>query len=130
MSGVEIRPVLAGESDIRVDRWFKRHFPALKHGRLEKMLRTGQIRVDGGRVKASARLEEGQMIRIPPMPEDADVTRRPQRAEVSEEDCTWIKSLVLHADQDLIALFNEMLWDAYDPYLRFIVCWNRRKRPR
>lgn len=104
MSGVEIRPVLAGESDIRVDRWFKRHFPALKHGRLEKMLRTGQIRVDGGRVKASARLEEGQMIRIPPMPDDADVTRRPQRAEVSEEDRTWIKSLVLHADQDLIAL--------------------------
>lgn len=104
MSGVETRPVAAGDSDIRVDRWFKRHFPALRHGRLEKMLRTGQIRVDGGRVKASTRLEEGQMIRIPPMPEDDQAARPAQPVEISAEDRDWIRSLVLHADGDLIAL--------------------------
>lgn len=104
MSGVETRPVLSGDADIRVDRWFKRHFPALKHGRLEKMLRTGQIRVDGGRVKASTRLEEGQMVRIPPMPEDDKRPRAAERTEVSAEDSAWIKSLVLYSDDDLIAL--------------------------
>ena len=104
MSGVETRPVLAGDSDIRLDRWFKRHFPALKHGRLEKMLRTGQIRVDGGRVKASTRLEEGQMIRIPPMPGDDQSARPAERSEISADDSAWIKSLVLHSDRELIAL--------------------------
>ena len=104
MSGVETRPVLAGDSDIRLDRWFKRHFPALKHGRLEKMLRTGQIRVDGGRVKASTRLEEGQMIRIPPMPGDDQAARPAERSEISADDSAWIKSLVLHSDRELIAL--------------------------
>ncbi len=39
------------EDGIRVDRWFKRHYPALTHGRLEKLLRTGQVRLDGKRVK-------------------------------------------------------------------------------
>ena len=68
MSGVQNREVTAEDDDIRVDRWFRRHFPDLKHGRLEKLLRTGQIRVDGGRVKASTRLEAGQILRIPPLP--------------------------------------------------------------
>ncbi|MBT5646875.1 MAG: RluA family pseudouridine synthase [Rhodospirillaceae bacterium] len=104
MSQVETRHVGANESDIRVDRWFRRHFPALKHGRLEKMLRTGQIRVDGGRVKASTRLMEGQAIRIPPM-QDTDRAARPaERTEVSAEDAAWIKSLVLYSDDDMIAL--------------------------
>ena len=51
------------DDGIRLDRWFKRHYPALTHGRLEKLLRTGQVRLDGKRVKASDRLAEGQMLR-------------------------------------------------------------------
>ena len=50
MSGVEIRKVAAGEADMRLDRWFRLHFPELGHGRLQKLLRTGQVRVDGARV--------------------------------------------------------------------------------
>jgi 23S rRNA pseudouridine955/2504/2580 synthase len=104
MSNVETRHVGQNESDIRVDRWFRRHFPALKHGRLEKMLRTGQIRVDGGRVKASTRLVEGQAIRIPPMQDEDRAARPAERAEVSAEDTAWIRSLVLYFDDDIIAL--------------------------
>ena len=44
--------VAEGEAELRLDRWFKRHFPGLGHGRLEKLLRTGQIRVDGKRASA------------------------------------------------------------------------------
>ena len=48
------------------DRWFKRHYPALGHGPLERLLRTGQVRIDGKRAHAGDRLEPGQTIRIPP----------------------------------------------------------------
>ena len=67
MSGVEIRTVAASEDGMRLDRWFRQHYPGLKHGRLEKLLRTGQIRVEGARAKASTRLEEGQSLRVPPL---------------------------------------------------------------
>jgi len=52
MTQVQTLTVAADEADLRLDRWFKRHFPALGHGRLEKLLRTGQVRVDGRRALA------------------------------------------------------------------------------
>ena len=42
------------DGSLRLDRWFKRHYPALGHGRLEKLLRTGRIRVDGKRARAGS----------------------------------------------------------------------------
>jgi 23S rRNA pseudouridine955/2504/2580 synthase len=52
---------------MRLDRWFKAHFPDLAFGHLQKLLRSGQVRVDGGRVKTSTRLEPGQAVRVPPL---------------------------------------------------------------
>ena len=60
MSGVETRTVAAREDAIRLDNWFKQHFPTLGYGRLQKLLRTGQVRVDGKRAKAGLRLAPGQ----------------------------------------------------------------------
>ncbi|MEM6537030.1 MAG: RluA family pseudouridine synthase [Pseudomonadota bacterium] len=65
-SSVSFRKVVAEDTGLRLDRWFKLHFPGLGRGGLERMLRKGQIRVDGSRVKSNARVEEGQAIRIPP----------------------------------------------------------------
>ena len=62
--------VSSDEKDLRIDRWFKRHFPEISHGYLQKLMRTGQVRVNGARVKSSTRLEEGQVIRIPPISMD------------------------------------------------------------
>lgn len=67
MAGVEQIIVGNDEQDMRLDRWFKVHFPGLGFGHLQKLLRSGQIRVDGGRVKADSRVEPGQTIRIPPL---------------------------------------------------------------
>ena len=64
---VETRKVLDDEAGMRLDRWFKTHFPTLPFGHLQKLLRTGQVRVDGGRVKTDARLKPGQKVRVPPM---------------------------------------------------------------
>ena len=67
MTKVQKLTVTEDEDGIRVDRWFKRHFPFVGHGQLEKLLRTGQVRLDGGRVKSAARLEKGQTVRVPPL---------------------------------------------------------------
>jgi 23S rRNA pseudouridine955/2504/2580 synthase len=102
MSGVETRIVTADEDAIRLDHWFKRHFPGLGYGRLQKLLRTGQVRVDGGRVKAGLRLAVGQSIRVPPISDAA--TPKKKREEISEKDTAFAQSLVIHRDQDVIVI--------------------------
>jgi 23S rRNA pseudouridine955/2504/2580 synthase len=103
MSGVKTLTVTADEDGLRLDRWFKSHYPGLTHGRLEKLLRTGQVRVDGGRVKASARLAEGQTVRVPPLGEDGAKTM-PPRPAVRPEDVAFLGALVLYRDADVIVL--------------------------
>jgi 23S rRNA pseudouridine955/2504/2580 synthase len=80
MSVVSTRTVKADEAEMRLDRWFKAHFPALAFGHLNKLLRTGQVRVDGKRAKADTRIAPGQVIRIPPLDKDA-APREPKRGE-------------------------------------------------
>jgi 23S rRNA pseudouridine955/2504/2580 synthase len=70
MAGVEQIKVDAGEAGMRLDRWFKAHFPGLGFGHLQKLLRSGQVRVDGARAKSDTRVEVGQTIRIPPLDVD------------------------------------------------------------
>jgi len=103
VSGVQNTTVEESDDDIRLDRWFKRHYPALTHGRLEKLLRTGQIRVDGGRARANQRLAKGQSIRVPPLPAGSEAVKRAP-GQVSDKDATFIKSLVIHRDEDMIVL--------------------------
>ncbi len=104
MSAVQTIEVTSSEDGMRLDRWFKTHFPALGHGPLQKLLRTGQVRLDGGRVKANARVVEGQVIRVPPLgPETTSAMPKP-RAAVSDEDQEFIQSLVVHRDRHVIVL--------------------------
>ena len=74
MSGVQHREEPAKEEGWRLDRWVRHHFPGVTHGALQKLLRTGQFRVDGRRVEAGVRLEPGQTVRVPPLP-DAEPPR-------------------------------------------------------
>ncbi|MBF0560904.1 MAG: RluA family pseudouridine synthase [Alphaproteobacteria bacterium] len=104
MSEVQIIKVTEEEGGTRLDRWFRRRFPRLGHGPLEKMVRTGQVRVDGGRVTSGQRLEPGQSVRVPPLPEDAnqDVSVAPRR--VSERDANDLRDRVLYRDDQVIAI--------------------------
>jgi 23S rRNA pseudouridine955/2504/2580 synthase len=105
MSGVQQIEVGREEGEVRLDRWFKRRFPALTHGRLEKLLRTGQVRVDGGRAKASQRVQPGQVIRVPPLGEASEGKGAPRKpAELSARDAAEIQKMVIHKDDDLIVL--------------------------
>ena len=103
MSGVETITVADDEAGLRLDRWFKRHYPGLSHGRLEKMLRTGQVRLDGKRARANARITGGQMIRVPPVTGDTEV-RPLKTAVVSSGDAEAIQASVLYRDDHLIAI--------------------------
>ncbi len=102
MSGVETIEVEPDDAGIRLDRWFKRHYPELSYGRLEKLLRTGQVRVDGGRAKSHQRLEEGQAVRVPPLP-DASKKKR-QAPSIDRRAVAELKSRVIHRDDHLIVL--------------------------
>ena len=102
MTAVQSLMVSAGESTLRLDRWFKQRFPGLGHGRLEKLLRTGQIRVDGRRVKASTRLEAGQTVRVPPL--DIETPAPPRRIEISAGEAADLRRRVLYRDDWILAL--------------------------
>lgn len=64
----EVRQFTVAPDDdgIRLDRWFKRHLPQIGFGTVSKWARTGQLRVDGKRVKPEDRLATGQQVRVPP----------------------------------------------------------------
>jgi len=64
---VALKTVDAEESNMRLDRWFKQHYPGLGFGALQKLLRSGQIRLDGKRVKSDSRVQTGQTVRVPPL---------------------------------------------------------------
>ncbi|MBL4756501.1 MAG: RluA family pseudouridine synthase [Rhizobiales bacterium] len=102
MSGVQHIKVTNDEAGMRLDRWIRIRFPQLKQGRLQKILRTGQVRVDGGRAKAAQRLEAGQTVRLPPL--DSAPERERFVGPLSESDEEFIHSLILHMDKDVIVL--------------------------
>ena len=64
MAAVEQKIVEQEEAAMRLDRWFKVHYPGLGFGALQKLLRSGQVRIDGGRAKSDTRLVVGQTIRV------------------------------------------------------------------
>jgi 23S rRNA pseudouridine955/2504/2580 synthase len=106
-AGVASLAVRGEDADIRLDRWFKRHYPGLSHGRLEKLLRTGQVRVDGRRAAASDRIQEGQTIRVPPLGDFGSLDGRQRREtelEPSAEDAKALQAAVLYRDDEVIAL--------------------------
>lgn len=105
MSGVQLIRVGPDEGEQRLDRWLKKRFPQLSQGAVEKMCRTGQLRVDGGRVKAATRLEVGQQVRVPPLPDTTPAAPRISRGpRIPESDQAMIRAAVLWRDEHVIAL--------------------------
>jgi len=93
------------DDGVRLDRWFHRRFPDLTHMRLEKLLRTGQVRVDGARAKSNARLAAGQVIRVPPL---GEAPARPRvekpKDSTAADDARMLRDAVLYEDEDVLVL--------------------------
>ncbi len=96
--GTEI--VSAEEAGIRLDRWFRRRHPGLTQGTLQKLCRTGQIRIDGHRAEAATRLAPGQSVRIPPLPRFEPCPD----GRIDHRDVQALAAMTIHEDDDLLVL--------------------------
>jgi len=116
---VETRTIKADEAGLRLDRWFKAHFPALAFGHLQKLLRTGQVRVDGARAKTNTRLSPGQRVRVPPLEKagkqaekDTNVSTpyvlKAKDARAKPDDASFLKSITLYEDREVMVLNKPM----------------------
>jgi 23S rRNA pseudouridine955/2504/2580 synthase len=99
---LETITVTAEDGESRLDRWFRRHYPQLGHGHLEKLLRTGQVRVDGKRARSGDRVSPGQAIRVPPLG-DAPVTAAPT-PQARPRDEAALRDLIIHRDDGAIVI--------------------------
>jgi 23S rRNA pseudouridine955/2504/2580 synthase len=103
MKEVRTLHVGVGEDGVRLDRWFKRRWPHLNHIQIQKLVRSGQIRVDGARAKADTRLTAGAMIRVPPLPDAPDPGEQKKQG-LTDREVAYAKSLVLYEDDEVLAL--------------------------
>ncbi|MBX3520657.1 MAG: RluA family pseudouridine synthase [Xanthobacteraceae bacterium] len=114
---VQTRKVKSDEEGMRLDRWFKAHFPELAFGHLQKLLRTGQVRVDGARAKTNTRLEPGMAVRVPPLAREkgesessVDIARAgapakpPSKMGDAKADAAFLKSITLYEDREVMVL--------------------------
>lgn len=101
MSGVSVVKIKPEDDGIRLNRWFLREYPALSLSRLQKLLRTKQIKVDGKRAETSTRLLSGQEIRLPPL--DNEKSQKEDK-KLTSKDIDYIQSMVIYKDKDIIIL--------------------------
>jgi 23S rRNA pseudouridine955/2504/2580 synthase len=101
---VRILTVGAAEEGVRLDRWFKQRWPHLNHIQINKLARSGQIRVDGSRAKPEDRLAAGAQVRVPPLPEAGERGEDKRDGGLSPRDVAYAKSLVLYEDEEVLAL--------------------------
>ncbi|HYE46235.1 MAG TPA: RluA family pseudouridine synthase [Caulobacter sp.] len=101
MREVKTLVVADGEDGTRLDRWLRRRWPHLSQVQIQKLARTGQIRVDGARAKADSRLAAGAIVRVPPLPDAPDPG---EKKKINDRDAAYVRGLVLYEDEEVIAL--------------------------
>jgi len=101
-AGVQTATVTADENDMRVDRFFEARFPGLSFSHIQRIIRKGEVRVNGKRTEPKARLAAGQSVRIPPLslapPQPRD------DAPQAQKDRAFLKGITLFEDADVLVL--------------------------
>jgi 23S rRNA pseudouridine955/2504/2580 synthase len=105
----ETRTIDPDDDGIRIDRWFKRHYPNVTHVLLEKLLRKGEVRLDGKRAKAADRVAAGQVLRLPPQVIHAKEKRaeKPQaepKHPLASKDMGSLADRILYMDKQVIVI--------------------------
>jgi len=106
-TAVQTVAVTADEAGMRVDRFFEARFPGLSFSHIQRVIRKGEVRVNGKRTQPKNRLEAGQSIRIPPLRLDQTKPRALANA-ADEETRDFLKSITLHEDPDVLVLNKPM----------------------
>ena len=95
------------DDDIRIDRWFKRYYPDVSHGSIEKALRKGQIRVNKQKVKSSHRIKSEDTVRVPPLteyPKDPKEIKQKPKNELCAKYRQMINESVIFKNDDIIVI--------------------------
>lgn len=106
-TGVQTLVVEADEADMRVDRFLVARFPQLAFTHIQRIVRKGELRVDGKRAQPNDRLSAGQKVRIPPLKLDQP---RPvsRNAAKEQSDREFLKSITLYEDKDVLIINKPM----------------------
>ena len=95
--------VTADENNMRVDRFLEHRFPGLSFSHIQRVVRKGELRVNGKRADSKDRLEEGQSVRIPPLKLDAPKVVG-QLSEAAQKTLDALKAMTLFEDADVMVL--------------------------
>jgi 23S rRNA pseudouridine955/2504/2580 synthase len=104
--GVQTVAVTPDESGMRVDRFFEARFPGLSFSHIQRIIRKGEVRVNGKRTQPKARLAAGETVRIPPLQLEAPQPH--DDAPQAQKDRAFLKSITLYEDDDVLVLNKPM----------------------
>jgi 23S rRNA pseudouridine955/2504/2580 synthase len=102
MSKVQMITIGGDQPEQRLDRWFRKSFPQITQGNIEKLCRKGDIRVDGGRVKSNTRVGPGSVVRVPPLP-DVEAPKH-NNIRLTNADIKMMQQSVLYKDDHIIVI--------------------------
>jgi 23S rRNA pseudouridine955/2504/2580 synthase len=101
---VQVVTVTPDEAGMRVDRFLEARFPGLSFSHIQRVIRKGELRVDGRRVDSKDRLAAGQAVRIPPLKREPPKPAEGSPASEDEKTRAFLKSITLHEDADVLVL--------------------------
>jgi 23S rRNA pseudouridine955/2504/2580 synthase len=105
-AGVQNVTVRRDENGMRLDRFFEARFPGLSFSHIQRIIRKGEVRVNGKRAQPKDRLEAGQTVRVPPLKLEAPKPR--EEAPAAQKDRAFLKSITLYEDDDVMVLNKPM----------------------
>jgi 23S rRNA pseudouridine955/2504/2580 synthase len=105
-TNVQTVTVTPDENNMRVDRFFEARFPGLSFSHIQRIIRKGEVRVNGKRTQPKDRLQAGQKVRIPPLRHAAPAPRAATGKDA--ETRAFLKSITLYEDADVLVLNKPM----------------------
>lgn len=102
-TGVQQLVVTPDENEMRIDRFLETRFPQLSFGHIQRIVRKGELRVNGKRADSKDRLEAGQTVRIPPLKLEQQA-ERPRSARADSDTVEFLRSITLYEDDDVMVL--------------------------
>jgi 23S rRNA pseudouridine955/2504/2580 synthase len=105
-SRVQTVTVAGDEDGMRLDRFFEARYPGLSFSHIQRIIRKGEVRVNGKRAQPKDRLQQGQAIRVPPLKIEPPKPR--DNASDDQKNRAFLKSITLHEDDDVLVLNKPM----------------------
>jgi 23S rRNA pseudouridine955/2504/2580 synthase len=103
---VQTVTVTGDEGGMRLDRFFEARFPGLSFSHIQRIIRKGEVRVNGRRAQPKDSLQAGQAVRVPPLKLDPPKPR--DDATGDQKNRAFIRSITLHEDADILVLNKPM----------------------